>query len=162
MSSSRNRKRRRNSNVPARTDSPILVTWMGEQFRIADKIALMPLLSFGKLATEGVDSLEMEALGAMYDLLESCLDERDWPKFKSHATKVRADQDDLFVIVSKTIEAVSNRPTQRPSGSSAGPSTTQQNSVDASTLEVVHSMDGRPDLQLVVLQAQENQLATAS
>lgn len=141
------------------SDTPLLVTWQEETFRISDKVGVMPLLTFAKLAEGGADSHEMAALAAMYDLLEQCIDRRDWEKFKAHATKVRADHEDLLELVGKTMEVLSGRPTERPSDSSDGPPPTRESSTGDSSLQVINREleKGRPDLALAVYQAHQAQ-----
>jgi hypothetical protein len=131
------------------------VEFYGEQFRIADRIGLMPMMRFAKAAKSGVDSNDLDGLAAMYDLLEQCLADDEWPRFEKHADRHRADGDELMEIVSKVFEVLSERPTQRPSDSSDGPSTTTSSSTAGSSSRALRQLDGRPDLQVAVLRAQE-------
>src|SRR5690348_16012913 len=100
------------------------VKFCGEQFTIADKIGLMPLMRFAKVGKAGVDSDSLEGLVAMYDLLEQCLAPEEWQRFQNTADLNRADADELLAVVTKVFEVLSERPTSRPSDSSDGPSTT--------------------------------------
>jgi hypothetical protein len=131
------------------------VEFFGEQFRIADRIGLMPMMRFAKAAKAGVDSNDLDGLAAMYDLLEQCLADDEWARFERHADRHRADGDELMEVVSKVFEVLSERPTRRPSDSSDGPSTTSPSSTDASSSRALRQLDGRPDLQIAVLRAQE-------
>lgn len=162
---SRNRKNHRR-NIPARqnghSDSPNVVSWMGAEFKIADKIGIMPMLRYANLAEEGTDSLDMHGLSAMYLLIQQCLNEDDWVRFQKHATVKRADDNDLMKFVQDVMERLSGRPTQKPSDSSDGPKTTEPSSEDAATLRVLDRTEGRPDLQLAVLEAQEAKQAAAN
>jgi hypothetical protein len=141
------------------TDQPqlLFVTWQGAQFRIADKVALMPLLEFSHLAQEGVDSVDMEAMAAMYDVIKSCVADNEWLRFKQHAIKVRADDQDMLDFVKRTFEVLSDRPTKQPSDSSDGLQATKQSSTEDLSSRVLSRLGGRPDLQLAVIKAQENQ-----
>jgi hypothetical protein len=96
-------------------------------------------------------------------LLEQCIAEENWERFQLHAMKTRAKGDDLMGVVGKVIEAISNRPTERPSDSSVGPGSTPPKSEDASYLRVVQREEesGRPDRALMVLMAQESRASTA-
>lgn len=131
-------------------------TFMGEQFRMADRIGLMPLMKFAMAAKNGLDSDDMEGLAALYTLIRDCVDTTcpqrpvmedgqpkvdehgqpvtedagpsEWDRFEAHATTMKADGDDFMKVVQDVIEALTARPTQRPAGSSAGPSATSASS----------------------------------
>lgn len=116
------------------------VEFAGEWFRIADKVGLMPLMRFAHAAAEELDTADMEALAAIYDMLRDCIhpgspcdcgqpgdhvpgchyDPGDWRKFERHAVKVKADAEDMLPVVQQVISKVSARPTGGPSGSSDG------------------------------------------
>lgn len=119
------------------------IEFAGESFAVADKIGLMPLMRFAHLADSGVDSEDMAGLAAMYDLLEQCIAEQDWSRFQRAATKSRADGDDLMAAVQAAIAVISERPTGRPSDSSAGLTVIEPKSES----EPVSSV--QPELQLV-------------
>lgn len=78
-----------------------------------------------------------------------------WDEFEAHATRERADDaGELFGVVQKVMSLLSERPTSRPSDSSAGPPATAPTSTeDSSSLEVVRRLNsqGRPDLAMAVL-----------
>ncbi len=133
------------------------VEFLGERFRTAERIGLMPMMRFAKVAKAGVDSNDLDGLAAMYDLLEQCIADDEWGRFQAHADRKRADGDELMKVVAEVFEVLSARPTSRPSDSSAGPSTTAPNSTDASSSRVIAELEanGRPDLALIVTQAQE-------
>jgi hypothetical protein len=132
------------------------VEFAGERFGIADRVGLMAMMRFAKVAKSGVDSNELDGLAAMYDLLEQCIADDEWERFQAHADKVRADGDELMTVVNNVFGVLSERPTRRPSDSSAGPSTTKANSTGDSSSRVIARLEeqGRPDLALVVSRAQ--------
>lgn len=139
------------------------VDFMGASFRVADEIGRMPLLKFGKIASQDLDELDMSALAAVYDLLEQCIDPADWPRFENHATKTRADEEQLLEVVGKVLVIVDGRPTRRSSDSSDGPRTIEPSSTDASSsqataLRVIEDLNnqGRPDLALFVRKRQRD------
>jgi hypothetical protein len=140
------------------------VEFHGETYRIADQIGLMPLMRFAKVAQDGVDASDMDGLVAMYDLMEQCLVDEDWARFTVAATKHRADGEELMGVVRQAIEAMAERPTQRPSDSSDGqPSTSGSSTGDSSSL-VVRRLErqGRPDLALLVRRTEADRVARAS
>jgi len=135
------------------------VPFMGAEFAIASKIGLMPLMRFAKIAKSGVDSSDEDGLAAMYDLLQQCIADEDWGKFEAHADKTRADDQELMQVIKDVMSALSERPTSRPSDSSAGPQPTAPISAeDSSALEVVRRLNSgehpRPDLAMAVLRQQ--------
>jgi len=78
-----------------------------------------------------------------------------WDEFEAHATRERADDaGELFGVVQKVMAILSQRPTTRPSDSSAGPPVTAPTSTESSSsVEVVRRLksEGRPDLAMAVL-----------
>ena len=130
------------------------VTFMGAEFAVADKIGLMPLMKFAKIAKRGVDSADQEGLAAMYDMIEQCIADEEWDAFEEHATKTRAGDEELLQVIKDVMTILSERPTSRPSVSSDGPPATAPiSAADSSSLEVVRrlSSQGRPDLGMAVL-----------
>lgn len=134
------------------------VSFFGEDYEIAEKIGLMPLMRFAKVARGGVDSGDIEALAVMLDLLEQCVAPHEWQRFQDAADKNRADGDELFAVITKVFEVLSERPTSRPTDSSAGPSSTEASST-AEVSSVLERMHGRPDLAIAVVRAHEARTA---
>lgn len=125
-------------------DRSRMVELKGAWFRIADKVGLMPLIRFAHAAGEDLSTADMEGLAALYDMLRDSIhegtpctcgagdepggehldgctfDAGDWKKFERHATRTKAEADDLLPVIQQVIEKVSARPTQPPGGSSSG------------------------------------------
>jgi hypothetical protein len=137
--------------------SPRTIEFLGKTFPLAGRIGLMPVMRFAKAAKSGLDSLDMEALAVLFDLLEQCIAPEEWVRFQDHADEQRADGDDLLKVVTDTFEVLSARPTRRPSNSSDGPATTAARSTASDFAGVIERMErkGRPDLAVMVTQAQE-------
>ena len=141
------------------------IEFAGAQFAVADKIGLMPLMRFAKVAKAGADANDMDSLAALYDILEQCIAPADWHRFEAAADESRADGGALMGVVGKVFEVLSERPTSLPSDSSGGQTSTPPNSGDASYLRVVKRLEaeGRPDTALIVQMANESRsLASAS
>jgi hypothetical protein len=138
------------------------VEFCGERFRMAERVGLMPMMRFAKVAKAGVDSDDLDGLAAMYDLLEQCIADDEWARFQAHADKSRADGDELMTVVKKVFEVLSERPTRRPSDSSVGPRTTEPSSTDGFFSQVIAREEaaGRPDRALILVQAQEARAAS--
>jgi hypothetical protein len=113
------------------------VTFLGEEYRVAEKVGLMPLMRFAHAARKGTNTDDMEGLAAIYDMLHDCIHPDDWDRFCTDATDKKAEGDDLIPVVSQTIEILTARPTRRPSDSSAGPSTTSVSSTGSSSSQPI-------------------------
>jgi hypothetical protein len=105
----------------------------GQEFRVAEKVAAMPMLKFAHLAKQGADSADLDAAAVMYDVLEAVFDPADWSRFEDAATRARVDNEDLFALVQEAITVINARPTGRPSDSSPGPLTTTPNLTESSS-----------------------------
>jgi len=153
------KKRNRNRPRIQGQDQSLLVTWKGQQYRVADKIGAMPLLRFAKAADSGLDVNDLEGYAATYDLLEQCLTPDDWQRFQRHATTCRASADEILELMKSTYQAMTGRPTVRPSVSSDGPTPTAESSADDSSspvMRVIESIpDSRPDLKLAVWESHQ-------
>ena len=136
-----------------------VITLAGEDFRVAEKVGLMPLLKFSHAANLRTD--DDRAYAAMYEILRdvvleaeepcgSCpgckqaapdptardcafADEGDWDKFQDHAVKCKADAEELMDVVAQAIKLISARPTESPSSSSDGRRTTSRKSTVVSS-----------------------------
>ena len=160
------------------------IEFLDEEFAIADKVGLMPLLKFAHAAKSGLDSADMDGMAALYDMLQQCIadapvlvrrddgrpidspadmDEDDevkmlggWPEFERHAIQAKADDEDLVNVVQRVMTLLTERPTSKPSDSSAGQQSTAPISpADSSSLAVVRRLksEGRPDLAMAVVRS---------
>lgn len=134
------------------------VEFAGESFAVSERVGIMALMRFAKVAQAGADSSDMEGLAAMHSLLEQCIAEPDWYRFQSHAEKTKADTDELLDVIKEVFKILSQRPTSRPSSSSDGPLVVNERSADDSSSQVIARLEerGRPDLALMVMQAEES------
>jgi hypothetical protein len=112
------------------------VEFMGERYKIANKVGLMPLIKFAHAASSGLDSSDMEGLAALYAMIRDCIDPGEWLRFERDAIDKRAGDADLLPVVEQTIELLTARPTRRPSGSSDGPRPTSPSSTGSSSSRV--------------------------
>jgi len=143
-----------------------VITLAGEDFRVAEKVGLMPLLKFSYAANLRTD--DERAYAAMYEILRDVIledeppcgkcpgckeagknaetrdcqfaDEGDWGRFQDHAVECKADADQLMDVVAQAIKVISARPTESPSGSSNGrPSTSRKSTAARSARPAVES-----------------------
>lgn len=131
-----------------------VITLAGEDFRVADKVGLMPLLKFSHAANLRTD--DDRAYAALYEILRDVIledeepcgkctgckeagrnakardcqfaDEGDWDRFQDHAVHCKADADELLGVVEQAIKVISARPTESPSSSSGGQRSTSRKS----------------------------------
>jgi hypothetical protein len=97
----------------------------GERFRVMDDDpSALPFLELADAIHNGVDTTDMQGMAAMYRMLKGCIHAEDWPRFRKTAMDHNAAPDDILPIVGAIWEAVTGRPTPRPSDSPDGPSTT--------------------------------------
>jgi hypothetical protein len=130
------------------------IEFLGERFRLADGVALMPLLAFANASKAGLDSDDMEGMAALYALIRDVVDQTrvqqtgedgeplfeadgetpkwagpsDWQRFEQHAITTRADGDDLMEFVGRAMSVMSARPRKRREASSATSPRTSENS----------------------------------
>jgi len=131
------------------------VEFMGEKFRLADKVGIMPMLAFANASKKGLDSDDMEGLAAMYSLIRSVIwrpplyengqrvvdddghpqrDEREWDRFARLADDEQAEGEDVMDFVSEAMSVIAARP-RKPRGLSSGSSRrTSEKSRDVSSL----------------------------
>ena len=114
-------------------DQTRVITAMGKEYAVADKIGLGPLIRFRMLAKQGADSADSEALDVMVAMLMQALTDEAWLEFQDDMMVHRIDHEDIFEIVKDAIEIITARPTSRPSVSSAGPTTTTASSTEPSS-----------------------------
>lgn len=100
----------------------------GETFQVAARVGAMPLLRFASVADSGIEAEEMEGLAAMHELLRDCLAAGDWPRFQKTASDNKADAEELMEVCAAIYQAVTGRPTERPSDSVAGSLVTTESS----------------------------------
>lgn len=136
-----------------------VVTLAGQDFRVAEKVGLMPLLKFSHAANLRVD--DSRAYIAMYEILRDVImeaeepcgecpgckeagndatardcafaDDGDWDRFEEHAVNCKADADELLDVVEQAIKVISARPTGSPSSSSDGSRRTSRKSTGSSS-----------------------------
>lgn len=136
------------------------ITVKGQTFTAPEFVAPLAFMRYSEAAVRGVDSDSPEGMAAMYVLLKACFAAEDWDRFERLALAERLTHAELLAVVTQMFEAVTERPTERPSESSDGPEVTSQSSeVDSSSpaSPVVDRLEGkgRPDLALQVVRTQE-------
>jgi hypothetical protein len=157
-------------------EAPVVPTveLLGARFAVREQgVSLLALMKFATVAKRGKTSDDMEGLAALYALLQSCIDPAEWQAFEDHANDRGAQGEDLMGVVRDAVQAYAARPTQLPSGSpdgrsttgtsSAGGSSSPAASVPTGSRQVQEDLErrGRPDIALVVAKAREASTATS-
>lgn len=119
----------------------------GELFTVSDRDLTVTLGRFARAAQSGLDTAEMDGLAAMMGLIEAVVIDEDRARFLDLAERKGADPEVLFKIVQAVVEAQTGRPTEQPSDSSAGLSTTGESSKALSPLGAVPPIQLDPRIQ---------------
>ncbi len=144
------------------SDDVQFAEFFGERFAVPQRINQRLIIRFGRLAAEGADTAATnpakanEAAILLDRMVEQMVRPEDKDRFEDVCDRERPTDEELMAFIADVMAAVSRRPTSRPSDSSAGPTSTPQNSADDSSSRVITRLEqqGRPDLALVVAQAQ--------
>lgn len=131
--------------------------WLGRTFRVHPDLTDLNLLAFLDQAGEIDESDEKGAMTLVTGQLRGLVHPDDWAEFLAHSIAERQHYLDLMVLMKGLIEAVSDRPTKRLSGSQPGRRKTKGKSKAPSSSRVIRRLEsaGRPDLALAVVQADD-------
>lgn len=83
----------------------------GKAFGIADRVGLLPLAEFAYHANSGMDTSDMGAMAAIYEMLKDCIRPEEWPAFLRYGKSIKAEVEDLMDVVNQTTELLTARPT---------------------------------------------------
>jgi hypothetical protein len=139
------------------------VTFMGDEYRISERVGLMPLLKFANAADRGLNAEDVGGMAAMYAMIRDCIYqgvppcgecerctaaqpgmppsavgcpdfvEGDWERFERAAIDKKAGPDELFDVVNKVVEHVTANPTNARSDSSPAARSASTRSREASS-----------------------------
>jgi len=128
--------------------------FFGEVFEAPERFNMRLLSRFGALAKRGVDSEDVEAVAMIDRLIDQAIRPEDVDRFDEVCDRERPNFDELMEFVMGVVGEVTDRPTQRPSDSSDGPTLTKPSSPADSSLRVIHRLEeeGRPSIALMVRQ----------
>lgn len=137
--------------------------FFGKQYRLADRVGLMPMLKFAHVAASGLGADDFEGMSAMYMLIRDVIyrgepacgecaecqkdspdpqrcpyyDAGDWEAFEAAAIGEQAEGDDLLEFVGEAMAQITARPTSARSGSSSQARRTSRKSKGASPAPVI-------------------------
>lgn len=130
--------------------------WFGMDVRVA--------YDFGELVFTdwveefgGLKETDPRSITSVKELMRRIVHPDDFVEFWRLAVAHKQTSDKLAGLFNSILEAVADRPTERPSSSSSGPPATAPSSGGGSSSRVVDRLNaaGRPDLALAVVKAQE-------
>lgn len=136
------------------TDEVDTFGYFGAEIRVNPEFTDAELVDFLEVAKD-VDEKDPSSMMFVKNFMRTCIHPEDFDEFWTLAKKNRQTLEDRIGTIYRIIAAIAGRPTQRSTDSSRGPQSTGQSSMDDSSSRVLERLDGRPDLQLIVLQAQE-------
>lgn len=141
------------------------IEFMGERFKVAERVGGMALFAFAQASSKGLDSDDMKGLAAMYRMIRGVIhrplltdehgkpqrdddgsfvfDEREWDRFQEFADAMGADGEELMELVGKAMGVISARPQQRRAVSSTSSPATSPSLKESSS-----SPATRPDLDM--------------
>jgi hypothetical protein len=128
----------------------------GLRVRVHPDLSDLVLYDFVEKAQE-VDEEDPRSILLIKTTLREFIHPDDFEGFWTTARRNRQQTADLLPVMWKIVERLTNRPTQQPSDSSAGRTATAPKSADGSAQRAITELEqrDRPDLALVVVQAQE-------
>lgn len=90
--------RPRASTARARQSKPAgpKFVFMGEEYRVADKIGAMPVLQLARAAEAGLTTLDQRGLAAFHAQLQDVIHEEDWPRFQNDMITKKSSMEDLM------------------------------------------------------------------
>lgn len=114
--------------------------------------------AISKAAADDTEAMS-KAFAAVRSIASTLVHPDDADEFWTLARQHRQTLEDLGELAMKMLEAITERPTSRPSDSSDGPSATSATSEGASPSPALRLLQSRPDLAVAVLQAEEARTA---
>lgn len=128
--------------------------YFDNEIRVNPNLSELDVLDFMENAVS-IDLEDPEAILVVKGFLRALIHPEDFTAFWQAAREHRQRVEDVQMVAKAIIEAVTGRPTTQPSGSSRGLPTTGPKSRGVKSNKVLARLDGRPDLQLAVVKAQE-------
>lgn len=93
----------------------------GVTFECPGRPNALDLAELARLAEQGADSVDPEALAAIADFMTSVMGKREYARFRTHCRTHETDEETMMGILAGIVEDMSARPTPRPSSLPDGP-----------------------------------------
>jgi len=136
--------------------------YFGTEVRVNPDFGELDLADFMEAAAD-LDEDSVDSLSLLKNTMRGAVHAEDFDTFWATAKRNRQGIADLLPILYAVVEAVSARPTERPSDSSGGPRPTRALSAVDSSSQVIGRLEGqgRADLALMARMATEASAASA-
>lgn len=133
------------------------VRFCGQLFEVPERVNRRLLLKFGTMQMRTNDLSDVEKAIVVDRLLDQLVRDEDRDRFDAACDQQRVEDEDLRRFIADALGVLSDRPTQRPSASQAGPRSSRRNSEDDLSSRVIRREEeaGRPDRAQMVRLAQE-------
>lgn len=130
--------------------------WLGKTFRSSPTLGELDYVDF-MAGAAALDVNDPVSLAVVKDFARSCVHPDDFAEFWRLARANRQGSVDIFKVCTAIVEAVTDRPTVQPSGSSDGLPSTPPSSEGGESLQVQREFEeqGRADLALMVKRQRE-------
>jgi hypothetical protein len=134
---------------------PITFGYFGETIRVNPTLSELDYLDFMEQAG-ALEVADSAAATTIKGFARACIHPDDFDRFWNAARNNRQGVTDVFTLLGQIVEAMTDRPTGRSSGSAGGQPTDGTRSADDFS-RAMRRYEGRPDLQLAIVRAQEAQ-----
>jgi hypothetical protein len=124
---------------------PDTFDWFGSTIRLTTTLNEVELIDFMDAARR-INDQDLAAMAIIKDMFIMIIHADDFATFWSVAKEKRQGLEEMVQLFMTLLEAVTDRPTQRPSDSSTGQPTTVGSLPADSSASV---LSGRPDLQVI-------------
>lgn len=133
-------------------DVDLTFGYFGVKIRVNPTLSEFVMVEFMDQASR-VDENDPRAVTMTKDFIRALIHEDDFEEFWKIARSRRQGSTDIQKMAAKILESVSGRPTGLPSDSASGQPETIVNLKDDSYERAMQAREGRPDLQLAIVQA---------
>lgn len=120
--------------------------WFGHEIRVHPDLSDIAIIDI-----VGAMHDDTKAIETIARLGETLVHPDDLDEFMRVARANRQTMDDIAELAMELIGALAERPTELPSDSSDGQQTTARTSTGDSSSRAIEALEGRPDLQLMVM-----------
>lgn len=129
---------------------PLTFGYLGSVIRTNPRLTDVAVMRLVGRLTDAEQMSGRQAVAAFGNILEALIHPDDVEQFWEVAERERQTLDDLADTIEQILSGVTDRPTQRPSGSSDGPQPTTASSPGDSSSRVLTLLKDRPDLAVLV------------
>lgn len=144
-----------------RPDLDLAFGYFGERIRVHPDLTDTALVQMFRTMTTFAVSPE-RSLEIVEMIVATIIDPEDRERFEGTMLANRATIEDLSTLAQRLLEVLTARPTQRPSDSSDGPSTTPTSSAADAYSPALRVLEGRPDLQAAIVMAERQRAVAGS